>query len=215
MPERAQVTAEMFRTAFLTSYSKVRGSFASDKRWKEMWGRPWKGLMLARLGETHLLPDEVKGSVLADAASRLGLRYPSERGNREPMTFDAIFSEPAKNDDPFPIRVAIEHEQDWKGFGNEIRKLLSVRCLLKVGITYTGDSPQGNEYRKKIAKWIDGDFNDIEPVVKEDPRTEYLFLAGAESDNFEVSWYSLEFNAQAGPQKRDFQPAILPNESAA
>lgn len=213
MPERSQVTAEMFRIAFLTSYSKVRGSFAPDKRWKEMWGRPWKGLMLARPGEAHLLPDEVKGSVLADTASRLGLRYPSERGNREPMTFDAIFVKPTENNDPFPIRVAIEHELDWKGFDNEIKKLLYVRCPLKVGITYTGDSSKGQEYRSKIAAWIHEDFEEIELV--EDPRTEYLFLAGAESDNFEVSWYSLEFNAQAGPQKRDFQPAIQPNRDAA
>src|SRR5271154_820669 len=196
----------MFRIAFLTSYWKVRGSFASDKRWKEMWGRPWNGLMLARPGEAHLLPDEVKGSVLADAASRLGLRYPSERGNRQPMTFDAVFSEPAKEDDPFPIRVAIEHEKDWTGFDTEIKKLLYVRCPLKVGITYTGDSSKGEEYRSKIADWIQEDFEEIE--LEEDSRTEYLFLAGAESDNFEVSWYSLEFNAQAGPQKRDFQPAI-------
>ncbi len=146
-------------------------------------------------------------SVLADVAARLGLRYPSERGSRQPMTLDAIFVKPTKNRDPFPMRVAIEHEQDWTGFDCEVRKLLQVRCPLKVGITYSDESPQGKKYRDRVAKNIQDNFDEIRPVIAEAPQTEYLFLIGAESDDKEIScWYSLDFRARTGPRNRRFQP---------
>jgi hypothetical protein len=118
------------------------------------------------------------------------------------MTFDAVFSAPYRNNDPFPLRVVIENEAEWRTFECEIRKLLSVRCLLKVGITYT-DSARGNKHRDEIASWIHEDYKEIHLVIGEDPRTEYLFLVG-ESEKLEISWYSLQFQARNGPQKHVF-----------
>lgn len=205
MPNVSKVSAERFRDEFVASCSRLRNSFTKD-RWDELWRR-WKGLMLARPEESSRLPRETSASVLADVAANLGLCYPSENGNREPMTLDAVFSAPSEKKDRFPIRVAIEHEDDWTGFESEIRKLLSVRCPLKVGITYTGDSPKGQEYRDEVAGWIREDFDEIKDTVKEYADTEYLFLIGAESNNQEISsWYSLSFRASEGPGNEGFSP---------
>ncbi len=169
-----------------------------------MWPR-WDDLVLSRPAETFRLPQEIKASVLASVAAQLGLWYPSSKPNRQPMTFDAVFS--GQEDGWFPMLVAIEDEKNWTGFGSEVKKLLSVRCPLKVGITYTGDSPEGQAYRDKIACDIREDFEEISLIRKEDPRIEYLFLVGAESDDNEIScWYSLDFRADVGPQGRTFQP---------
>jgi hypothetical protein len=206
MSNRSETTAKTFRAAFVASYAKARNSFAAKDRWNEMWHK-WNDLMLSRPDERSRLPREIKTSVLAEVADELGLCYPSEHRNRQPMTLDATFSNHAKNQDRFPIKVAIEHENDWTGFESEIRKLLSVRCPLKVGITYSDDSPKGREYRQRIADNIQEDFEAIRLVIGEAPATEYLFLVGAESDDNEIScWYSLDFRAGDGPQSRTFQP---------
>jgi hypothetical protein len=204
MPKRKRVTAKTFCDAFHASYKEVRKAFRSTERWKEVWwGTPWGDLVLSRPDEVWRLPKGAKKSLLSGVADLLGLRYPSEAGNRQPMTFDAAFSEPCSNNDPFPVRVIIENEADRRGFECEIRKLLSARCPLKVGITYT-DSARGRKHREEIASWIQEDFDEILKVVDEDPRTEYLFLIG-ESDNYEISWYSLQFQARDGPRKRGFR----------
>ncbi len=205
MASNTELGAKAFCDAFVGSYNDIRNSFVSKDRWKEIWHR-WNDLMLTRPDENYRLPPGVTISVLANVAHKLGLRYPSERGNRQPMTLDAIFVEPTKNNDPFPMRVAIEHEQDWTGFDCEIKKLLQIRCRLKVGITYSDESPRGKEYRDQIAEYIQADFDDIGLVVGEDTQTEYLFLVGAESDDKEISnWYSMDFRAGDGPQGRTFQ----------
>ena len=204
-PKRRRVTAKTFCDAFQASYTEVRRAFPSTERWKKAWWGPhWSGLVLSRHDETWLLPKGAKRSLLSGVAHRLRLRYPSEAGNPQPMTFDAAFSKPYWNNDPFPIRVVIENEANWRDFECEIRKLLSARCRLKVGITYT-DSARGREHRKKIARWIREDFEEIQKVIGEDPRTEYLFLIG-ESDSYEISWYSLQFQARDGLRKREFRP---------
>jgi hypothetical protein len=204
MRKTRPVTAKLFCDAFLSSYKEVRKSFSTEQWGDVWWGRPWGGLILSRPEETWRLPKGAKRSLLSGVAKRLGLNYPSEAGNRQPMTFDAALSARYPNNDPFPLRVVIENEAEWRGFECEIRKLLSVRCPLKVGITYTG-SARGDEHRDEIASWIHEDFKEIERVIGEDARTEYLFLVG-ESENLEISWYSLQFQARKGPQKRVFEP---------
>jgi hypothetical protein len=51
------------------------------------------------------------------------------------MHFDALFCK-ADAADWFPVAAAVEHENDPDGFDREIKKLLTVRAPLKVGITY-------------------------------------------------------------------------------
>ncbi|HXM20049.1 MAG TPA: hypothetical protein VN948_02130 [Terriglobales bacterium] len=214
MPNKRELTAKVFRDAFVASYERVRNSFTKE-RWNEMWHR-WNDLMLLRPDEGSLLPREIKASVLAGVAGELGLCYPSEYRNRQPMTLDAAFSDHADNQDRFPIKVAIEHENDWTGFESEIKKLLSVRCPLKVGITYSDDSPKGREYRQTIAGNIQEDFEEIRLVIGEAPAAEYLFLVGAESDDNEIScWYSLDFRAENGPRDQSFRPVGKAKRTAA
>lgn len=68
----------------------------------------------------------------------------------EPLHIDAIFTT-TKQWDWFPINVAIEHENDPRGFHGEINKLISVRSSLKIGITYSiiDDKPM-NYVKKKL-----------------------------------------------------------------
>jgi hypothetical protein len=215
MSYKSTPSAKMFREAFLASYVKVRDSFARKERWNEMWHR-WNDLMLSRPDESSRLPREISASVVADVAGKLGLCYPSEYRNRQPMTLDAALADQSDNQDRFPIKVAIEHENDWSGFDSEIKKLLSVRCPLKVGITYSDDSPKGREYRQEIAGYIKDDFDEISLIVREDPATEYLFLIGAESDDNEIScWYSLDFRAENGPGDQSFRPVGKTKRNAA
>jgi hypothetical protein len=205
MRKTRPVTAKLFCDAFQSSYKEVRKSFSTEQWEDAWWGRPWGDLILSRPDETACLPKGAKRSLLSGVARRLGLRYPSELGNRQPMTFDAAFSANYSNNDPFPLRVVIENEAEWRRFECEIRKLLSVRCPLKVGITYTDSARGGSQHRDEIASWIHEDFKEIQLVIGEDARTEYLFLVG-ESESLEISWYSLQFQARNGPQKRAFEP---------
>jgi len=194
------ITAEQFREAFLASYTKVRSCFSDRARWSEVF-RAWNTLMLWQPTATYHPPEEIELSILGETAKRLGVSYQ----NGEPLRIDAVFS--AQRNDWFPMLVAVEHENDWRGFESEVRKLLSVRCPLKVGITYTGESPKGEQYRARIARIIEEDFAEISNLAEEGPQTEYLFLIGAESDDKEIScWYSLGFQARTGPDPRGFVP---------
>ena len=204
------VTANNFCDAFLASYSMVRARFADDKRWQEIFTtRAWNTIMLWQPTATYYPPQEIELSVLAETAKKLGICY----ANGEPLRIDAVFS---TEKCWFPILVAIEHENDWRGFESEIRKLLSIRSTLKVGITYTGDTPKGHQYREKLARTIEEDFAEVSLVIGEDPKTEYLFLVGAESEKQEIScWYSLHFRADTGPRNRRFEPTAQATRKAA
>ncbi len=68
-------------------------------------------------------------SVLEETANALDLRY----WPREPLRLDAVFcrqDHEVVGDFPFPIAVAVEHENNYQTFEQEIAKLLSVRCQL-------------------------------------------------------------------------------------
>lgn len=110
----------------------------------------------------------------------------------------------------YPIHVAIEHENVASDFGNtEVPKLFSVRCPLKVGITYVqGQSPQKG--LAKIREHLRNRFDVISHVVGEDPRTEYLFVVGAP---LVVScWDALDFRALEGLANKDWQLLELPTK---
>lgn len=76
----------------------------------------------------------------------------------------------------------LEHENLPRKFYEEIRKLLSVRTPLKVGITYALNE-QGNYQRipDRIRATVKEEFHKINGLIGEDPRTEYLFLIGLET----------------------------------
>jgi len=121
---------------------------------------------------------------------------------RQPLTVDAVYSWQGAW---FPISVAIEHENDWRGFESEIMKLLSLRCPLKVGITYADDSKLG-VCSEKLMKILRGDFGDARSRIGEDRATEYLILIGSNSADEDIScWYSLDFRAGDGPRGRTFR----------
>ncbi len=210
MLTREPLTAKSFCDAFLASYSMVRARFADEKRWQEIFTtRAWNTIMLWQPTATYCPPQEIELSVLAETARRLGICY----DNGEPLRIDAVFS---TEKCWFPMLVAIEHENDWRGFESEIRKLLSVRSALKVGITYTGDTAKGQEFREKLAQTIEEDFAEESLIIGEDPKTEYLFLVGAESEKKEIScWYSLHFRADTGARNLRFVPAVKGSRTAA
>jgi len=144
----------------------------------------------------------IEESVLAKTAKRLGLRYHT----REMLRLDAIFSLGAEW---FPIIVAIEHENDYRGFVSEIIKLLSIRSPLKVGITYLY-SREGREQTAiaHIEKLIAENFRNIAKIAPENERSEYLFLVGAENSSApkQISrWYSLDFHACDDWQDKRFK----------
>jgi hypothetical protein len=140
-------------------------------------------------------------AVVQTVADRLGLK----RHPREPLSFDAVFVQPdAPAWDWFPFVVAVEHENDFGRFDGEIKKLLSVRCKLEVGITYViGDkSRNSGAARAKIASWIERLYATIESEISEDPNTEYLFLMGCEvGGQRELEWFSIDFRSGDGPTK--------------
>ena len=88
----------------------------------------WSDLMIY-----NAKPSSDEDAVVRTVASQLGLKcYP-----REPLHLDAVFvKRDAESWEWFPVLVAIEHENAPAKFETEVQKLLSIRCPLKVGITY-------------------------------------------------------------------------------
>src|SRR5580658_3153210 len=101
-------------------------------------------------------------------------------------------------------------------------KLLSVRCPLKVGITYSRldgqENTDGNRLgvRERIHADITEALSRVRDAIGEDPATEYLFLIGAEEKPTEMSWFALSFTAADGPGPSGFLRAdpTLPSHSA-
>jgi len=203
-----ELTAKTFCESFLRAHDKARAAFTKD-RWKEIWNSHrrelWNALMLWQPTPTFRPPEEIERSVLAETASDLGLEY----GNGEPLRLDAVFV--SKQQETWsPMLVAIEHENDCREFELEVRKLLSVRCQLKVGITYifksTAKRLRNPEYIRHI---IGEEWAKISSVIGEDQKTEYLFLVGIEvpERQVELSWYAITFRGCEGTQKRTFEGA--------
>lgn len=132
--------------------------------------------------------------MLAQTASELQLHY----RNPEQLRLDAVFS---NQDLWFPIVIAIEHENAGGGFASEVMKLLSVRCRLKVGMTYPWSWCERRQKKlTDIERTIKEYCREISENIGEDPRTEYLFLVGTEVREREkvIEWYALHFRAGDG-----------------
>ena len=181
-----------FRAAFLAAYQQARERYGPAE-WEEMWTDPkaWSKVMIYN-----------EDAVVRVVAPRLNLQcWPGE-----PLHLDAIFFE-RDADYWLPIHIAIEHENAASGFREEIQKLLSIRCPLKVGITYglTSDSGSLSDLRARTEDKIRQEIFAVNAVMQEDLRTEYLFLIGCEIKRFELQWFSLIFNAASGPGSQAFQ----------
>jgi hypothetical protein len=195
IPEGSMVSAKDFRTKFVTAYRAARERHREE--WDAVWTdiSRWSGLMIY-----NAKPSSDEDAVVRTVASQLGLKCYS----REPLTFDAVFVKPdAESWEWFPVLVAIEHENARLTFEGEVQKLLSIRCPLKVGITYVlrDTNRRFADLRSGIAKIIENGFNTINAEIVEDAKTEYLFLIGTEVEPRELQWFPLEFRAGDGPRK--------------
>jgi hypothetical protein len=178
-----------FLTAFREYYDEARKR-KSEIEWRNNWHntRDWSQM---------LIYDE--DAEIRKVAPRLGLQC--LRG--EPFRLDAVFQ--LANDKPWcPPHVAIEHENNPHGFRTELRALLSIRCPLKVGITYTlrSDARSAEKLsalRDTITRDIREAFAAFEALNNEDPDTEYLFLVGSEEKPHELRWFSRIFCSVTGP----------------
>ena len=206
MSARTGPTAREFCDAVVDSYTKVRVRFPDRERWRHVWAALSTQLWLALPSEKP--PDEAPLSVLSETAASLHLVYAA----REQLHLDAIFS---SKETWFPIVVAIESENVHTTFEQEIRKLLSVRCPLKVGMTGFNTSPAGEAKKlQAIERTIKAKFREISSVIQEDPNSEYLFLVSVEfNGEKEISnWYSLDFRASEGPLNKTFMLVGPPNQ---
>ncbi len=189
-------TAEGFREAFVGSFDECSKTLKQARIWEEAWPR-WNELMLAQLINSPELR-VIQRSVLVRTAEAMGLSY----WKGQPLTVDAIFSYEGSW---FPILAAIEHENDWRGFESEVMKLLSLRCPLKVGITYAADRNL-EACCEKVMEILQGDLDDAKSSIGEDPLTQYLFLIGGESEGEDIScWYSLDFRAGDKASRQSFR----------
>jgi hypothetical protein len=181
--------AERFETAFINRYASMRHGFA-DEDWQQAWrDGSWERLMLWN-----------HECLLERVAHDLGLEYWS----REPFRVDAAFV-PKQNTPlgsvPFPLLVAIEHENKIATIKNEIAKLVHIRCLLKVAITYASNKNLKRS-TEKIKQHIIELTATLNAHIREDPRSSYLFLVGVVGEGAhrcELEWHGLRFAAGDGP----------------
>lgn len=202
-------TASDFLRCFKQAYETCSRIF-SPEQWKEVWTDSllWNSFMMWKTARTK--PEQLQDSVLAATAKLLQLEY----WEREPFRLDGVFyphGATVEQNFPFPILVAIEHESNRRGFDTEISRLLSVRCPLKVGITYellrgahqTACEQRLNKLKVSTTKL----YEEIGRVVGEDAKTEYLFLVGIEEKQFDLAWWALSFRAADGLHESQFLKA--------
>jgi hypothetical protein len=140
--------------------------------------------------------------ILGATAAKMGLAY----WDREPFRLDAAFVRPkyeVVGNLPLPLVVAIEHENDVRGFMAEIAKLTHVRCPLKVGITYAvittpGSPVDPSAAQANIEEWVAKVAALHE--IKEDPTTEYLYLLGVEHAPYSLQWHAYTYQVGDGPK---------------
>jgi hypothetical protein len=193
--EQIMATAVKFAEAFVAAYDEARKR-CSPEDWSITWEKSWSQFMIWGWE-----------SVIRVVAPRLDLQC--DPG--EPLHLDAVFHTPGAGRPWFPIKVAVEHENNPHEFHEEIKKLLCIRCPLKVGITYTLTSDVGGKrsrlegLRSEIARRIRDHFAEVNALIKEDPETEYLFLLGSEEErDREIQWHQLAFRAGRGPESGAF-----------
>ena len=117
-------------------------------------------------------------SVTQRTADKLGLEY----CDVNQLQFDGLLCAKGCKSPFSPILSALEHENVHPGFDTEIWKLMSVRCPLKVGITYSINERNGKRHLllEQLRERVMRHFEAVNHVVGEDPSTEYAFLLGCE-----------------------------------
>lgn len=204
-------TAKEFLAGFIDSYRENCDLYKEHPaKWEAVWNdyHKWDGFMLWKTGQ----PDMITASVLAKTADKLGLSY----YEGQPFNLDGAFYNPKEwrplRRFPFPIVVGFEHETNHHGFDDEISKLLSVRCPLKVGITYTllhgaENTPEERQLAlRNVCTTIRENFARISQLVGEDPASEYLFLVGTEEVRYSLRWHAEHFTAAQIPNDLSFFP---------
>ncbi|MFZ0412601.1 MAG: hypothetical protein WA737_12025 [Candidatus Acidiferrales bacterium] len=194
-------TALKFLSKFVEAFQEsVEGLSAPelDKIWDDKHG--WDGLIIGRPTRP---PAGCVRPVWQTTADKLELRYWSG----EPLRFDGVFygRDADQETAPFPFHVALEHEYVPARFSEEIVKLLSVRCPLKVGIIY-----YDKDYLKRMKtteKQICDYFQQFSAIVSESAETQYLFIAGiVRRRPFQIEWKSLSFSATDTNHEFHFAP---------
>jgi hypothetical protein len=124
-----------------------------------------------------------------------------EHWEREPFTFDGAFlgeNFRLVGNTPVPIIAVFEHENDVRGFKQEILKLAYIRCPLKIGITYS--EPQNRpQCEASILGWVGDTLDELNKHRREDSESDYVYLLGVDAGRFELAWYHLTFDAASGP----------------
>jgi hypothetical protein len=181
------VTADHFLNVFLNTYAEKRAQH-TDESWQALWLNTvkWSNFMIYD-------PESVVSIVARNSTP------PLTRSPGEPFRLDAVFHK-AGAQHWFPMLCAVEVENNPRDFDTEIQRLLSIRCPLKVGITYTlqsdASTPEGRrQLREKILTDLHARFEQIDQVVLEDSNTDYLFLVGDETAECDLSWYALKFSS--------------------
>jgi hypothetical protein len=199
------LNGERFAREFAQAYWVVREKFKDKEEWSRHFSNPalWTRLMLKKKKEC---PERIQDCkpVLSQVASKFALHYQ----DGEPLHLDAVF---AKEPRWAPMCVAIEHENKVEGFYQEIQKLISVRCPLKVGITYTPYSQYDNTEKalQNLCQDIKQHWDRMCLELGGEPEgTEYLFLVGDEVEAKEWKWYYKSFRVGDGYQS-GFQPVRL------
>lgn len=188
--------AEQFIQAFITAYKDAKTLFQGAE-WEQVWKFHWNRFMLWNP------PSPQDRPVLLMTADRMGLMY----WDREPFRVDAVFVRPdfrVIGNLPVPIVIAIEHENDFQTFDQEIAKLSHIRCPLKVGITYSLLSVPAKEQEidnllLQMKNWLREINNRIE--IEEAQDVEYLYLIGVEKPGLILEWYAYSYTAGGGSDK--------------
>ena len=184
---------DQFVHAFLSAYNDATRLF-QGAAWEQLWKLHWNRFMLWN----PLLPQE--RPVLRISADRMGLTY----WDREPFRVDAAFVRPDFRvivNLPVPLVVAIEHENDFRTFHQEIAKLSHIWRPLKVGITYSLLTVPAKELeletlQLQVKNWL-REINDrIE--IGEASDAEYLYLIGVEMPGLNLEWYAYGYTAGNG-----------------
>jgi hypothetical protein len=136
-------------------------------------------------------------AVLRLTAEKMGL----EHWERQPFTFDGAFlgkSFRLVGNTPVPIIAVFEHENDIRGFEQEVLKLACMRCPLKIGLTYSKPESRSKS-EAQILDWVRDTLREVGERVAEDLRSEYVYLLGVDRLPFGADWYHLTFDAASGP----------------
>ncbi len=210
----ANLTSAHFLDIFLATMKNCKDQIPTDKR-EEVWTQYWNYFMMWDMRSENRPCSYILDSVLNATRKKLGLEYwPGEA-----LTLDAVFYRGSSDVPfPFPIIAALEHELNSSIFHHEVAKLLSIRCPLKVGITYinygvsAGTAQRQQTALKTIHERICAKFEKVSSEIRESEETEYLFLIGIEEGLRRLFWHSIEFSARRGPSGA--LPSRVPNEFA-